>query len=397
MVHLSSSYDDKVKNQTLLKIARFIESHPVQVVILCLFLLDIAIVLAELILETEILREELFIAETEIRILEAELMALEAQEEAQARNAPARRSRWFSNHHRPPNRMMTMRQPYSHPALRATNETEHHNDTHHNDTHHEEHHAASPSEQKLHDLELAETVLHWISIAILCIFLLELLVLLFIFKQWFFFHFLYVIDLIIVSLSIGLEVGLNNTELQNFVAVIIFLRLWRLVRAGHGVMAIQQEKSLEKRHKLVVKNAHYKADIECYRMEVHALEKLLDELDIPHPNFSRNIEKMHLRHKDKALDPDQQQAVSEWLEVAEKWNKDRVDEVFGAYKEELKRKGDYKRIRDAMDSDDESPHAKESSAKETSKPEEKSTEEDEFEEFLQWKKKNQSGGQHSNN
>lgn len=97
-------------------------------------------------------------------------------------------------------------------------------------------------------------------------------------KIYFFYHILYVVDLIIVSISLGLELGLNNQVYQDVVAVIIFLRLWRLVRAGHGVITLTEEQHMDKLHKLIVRNTRLKCDVHGYRMEVIALERLLDEV-----------------------------------------------------------------------------------------------------------------------
>ena len=44
-----------------------------------------------------------------------------------------------------------------------------------------------------------------------------------------------------VGLTLGLELGLKGNVNQEIAAVIIFLRLWRLVRAGHGVFTLEGE------------------------------------------------------------------------------------------------------------------------------------------------------------
>lgn len=46
-VSLSESYGDRIKNKRCLSVGRWLESKPVQAVILTLFLLDVAIVLTE--------------------------------------------------------------------------------------------------------------------------------------------------------------------------------------------------------------------------------------------------------------------------------------------------------------------------------------------------------------
>ena len=52
----------------------------------------------------------------------------------------------------------------------------------------------------------------------------------------FFTHLLYVIDFVVVVGSIALELSLhNNPTVMAMSQVVIFVRLWRLVRIGHGL------------------------------------------------------------------------------------------------------------------------------------------------------------------
>ncbi len=139
---------------------------------------------------------------------------------------------------------------------------------------------------KLHQLELAERILHWISVSLLCVFLSELLTLFFVFGKYFLRHILYMVDVVIVSVSLGLELGLNTAQYQDAAAVVIFLRLWRLVRAGHGLLALSAERHEDVMHKMIVKTAKLKADVREYELEMTALETLLQDNGITHPQFS---------------------------------------------------------------------------------------------------------------
>jgi hypothetical protein len=63
----------------------------------------------------------------------------------------------------------------------------------------------------------------------------------FAFGRHFFTHFGYVLDLVVVSVSLGVEIGHN----EDVIGLLIFLRLWRVVRIFHGVY-VAVEFKLEK-------------------------------------------------------------------------------------------------------------------------------------------------------
>lgn len=267
--------------------------------------------LAQLILEGEILREELLLCEEEL----AEFLPhpTNATEPIPPPHAAGIRIR---------------------KATRFRLIVEEENGTHASETNHtttgEEGHGENSS-QKLRDLELAETILHWISVSILALFTLELAMMLLIFGKYFFMHILYVIDFVVVSISLGLEVGFyGRPELQDVVGVLIFIRLWRLVRAGHGIMSIQAEKQGEKIHKLIVKNALLNSDVAEYRMETMAYERLLDQHGIRHPKFSETSDKFHHGPAlaNEILEPEQEALVGRWLQQAERQNLERIESWF---------------------------------------------------------------------
>ncbi len=134
-VALSKRFPDKVKIRSLLPVARFLESRPVQIVITILFILDVIIVLAELIIETEILRLERNICEEELARVQNESCT---NAETAAASQPVKRAETTA------------------PA---------------NDTGHDTGGTSSGDLEVLHGLETAERVLHWVSIGILVRFL----------------------------------------------------------------------------------------------------------------------------------------------------------------------------------------------------------------------------------
>ncbi|KAG0618770.1 hypothetical protein M758_4G090900 [Ceratodon purpureus] len=78
---------------------------------------------------------------------------------------------------------------------------------------------------------------YWISIVILGLLLLNVFGLIVAFGRAFFLHPLYVLDLIVVSTALGLEIGLHTDT----AGVIIVITLWRIVRVAHGIFEVTDE------------------------------------------------------------------------------------------------------------------------------------------------------------
>jgi hypothetical protein len=130
-VPLTKRFPQKVRIKPMLPFARFIESRHVQTVITILFIVDVIIVLAELIIETEILRLERNICESELHALQNETHDCAATKtRATLQKLPKRASTEPAN--------STAPDP-----------------------------GGGSSLQTLQGLETAEEVLHWISIGIL--------------------------------------------------------------------------------------------------------------------------------------------------------------------------------------------------------------------------------------
>ena len=103
---------------------------------------------------------------------------------------------------------------------------------------------------KYHSVHVAHDVLFWITIGILTTFEIELLFLIYLLRERFFHHIIYIIDLIIVTSSLVLELVFqlhSKGSLEVLAGFLIMFRLWRFVRIGHGLVAstyeIQEHKS----------------------------------------------------------------------------------------------------------------------------------------------------------
>lgn len=105
-------------------------------------------------------------------------------------------------------------------------------------------------------------VLFYLSVVILVAFAMELLVLFIVFRLNFFRTPLYVLDFIVISTALALEISLKGTTSAELAAAFVFVRAWRFVRVGHGLYASVHE----------ISHIHMEE-------HVHHLEKYIAELE----------------------------------------------------------------------------------------------------------------------
>ena len=103
---------------------------------------------------------------------------------------------------------------------------------------------------KYHGVHVAHNVLFTFTIIILVTFELELLTMIYLIgPKRFFAKFFYVVDLFIVTISLVLEVlfrSLHSQIASDLAGALIFFRVWRFVRIGHGFIASTYEMQEEK-------------------------------------------------------------------------------------------------------------------------------------------------------
>ncbi|XP_071945387.1 voltage-gated hydrogen channel 1-like isoform X2 [Antedon mediterranea] len=119
----------------------------------------------------------------------------------------------------------------------------------------------------------AALVLHYMSICILSIFLVEIMFKLYAFQLEFFKHKLEMFDAVIVIISFVLDIVFLIYE-ETFMAVIqllIFLRLWRIVRIVNGLVLSVEAKAHEKI--TAQKFLREEAEIELYELRKHYEEQ----------------------------------------------------------------------------------------------------------------------------
>jgi len=88
-----------------------------------------------------------------------------------------------------------------------------------------------------HEIHNIHSFLYILELSILGLFELEMFFLFYCLRFQFFRSLVNIMDLAIITLSIVLEVILHNSSNQSSAAgLLIFARLWRLVRIGHGIL-----------------------------------------------------------------------------------------------------------------------------------------------------------------
>jgi hypothetical protein len=114
-----------------------------------------------------------------------------------------------------------------------------------------------------HWLHHVATALYWTSIGILCIFLIELFLLIACLEYRFFTHFWYDVDLVVVLTALVMELLYKHT-VALYIEFIVILRLWRVLRIFHGMYATHQKTLEQEREK-------YEAIIERLENQLAAL------------------------------------------------------------------------------------------------------------------------------
>jgi hypothetical protein len=128
----------------------------------------------------------------------------------------------------------------------------------------------------------AETALFAMTLTILSVFMIELNAEMIALRPAIFFRqFFFLLDYVIISVSLTLEIifhSLSDDSIQSFVGLLVFVRIWRFVRIGHGIVEITHEVAHKDHEKLVT--------------YTEQLEELLQQHKIALPEDSKH----HLRH-----------------------------------------------------------------------------------------------------
>jgi len=147
---------------------------------------------------------------------------------------------------------------------------------------------ASGKSRKSHTMEIVELVLHDFSLAILSLFMVEIIVKLFALGLSFFKHKLEVFDACVVIVSFSLDIVIlhrNSDGALGGVEFIILLRLWRISRIVNGLIVSVKKKSEEK--------------VEILSMQKQELDEQVLQLESKVAAQKKEIQ--HLREKLESL------------------------------------------------------------------------------------------------
>uniref|UniRef100_A0A7S4IEM6 Voltage-gated hydrogen channel 1 n=1 Tax=Odontella aurita TaxID=265563 RepID=A0A7S4IEM6_9STRA len=113
---------------------------------------------------------------------------------------------------------------------------------------------AACDEHKHHAVHTAHTALFWMTVIILCTFLLELSIMIVCLGGAFFTKPFYVLDLFVVSLSLAFELTfkyVDQSQLASIAGLLILARLWRFARIGHGLVESTNKWQAQKQARLM--------------------------------------------------------------------------------------------------------------------------------------------------
>jgi len=129
-------------------------------------------------------------------------------------------------------------------------------------------------------LEITYEVLHYTGLAILCLFVLEVMVKIYALQWKFFHHWWELFDAVVIIISFALDLAYHpgsNMEGNGF-GLIIVLRLWRVVRVVNGIIvsstsSLHAQLEEEKEARKTIER-----DLESWKTRYELLEKELDRI-----------------------------------------------------------------------------------------------------------------------
>ena len=122
-------------------------------------------------------------------------------------------------------------------------------------------------------------ILAIVTITFVSFFMFELLVQIFAFGTQWFSKPLHIVDLITVSVTLGLDIWFHADEsLQSVISIIIILRFWRIVHLVHNINDFVEIEWEEKKYKYEKKIRLLEEEIHCYKKIYGAVYKSMSDL-----------------------------------------------------------------------------------------------------------------------
>jgi len=122
-----------------------------------------------------------------------------------------------------------------------------------------------------HRLEHAEHVLHWFSFAIVVTFAVEIFFLIIAYGFAFFTKPLYVLDFVVVTVTIAVDIVAGQLGEVVGSLVLLILRMWRLVRIIHGTFLAAEERLKHAEEEWEQEKFRLEAEIRTQKDEIRTL------------------------------------------------------------------------------------------------------------------------------
>ncbi|XP_065640260.1 voltage-gated hydrogen channel 1 isoform X1 [Hydra vulgaris] len=138
-----------------------------------------------------------------------------------------------------------------------------------------------------HKVEKAEKILHYVSLSILTLFMLELVIKIFAMGIEFFKQKFEIFDGLVITISFFLDIFLSSGGLKFGVEFLIILRLWRITRVISGIISSIKKTAAEKERKLAAEKEAIETEnkmllqqINTQKDEIRFLKELLNKSGI---------------------------------------------------------------------------------------------------------------------
>eukprot|EP01025_Chloroclados_australasicus_P037869 TRINITY_DN3871_c3_g1_i1.p1 TRINITY_DN3871_c3_g1~~TRINITY_DN3871_c3_g1_i1.p1 ORF type:complete len:245 (-),score=27.89 TRINITY_DN3871_c3_g1_i1:310-1044(-) len=147
-----------------------------------------------------------------------------------------------------------------------------------------------------HTLEEVAHVFHYVSIGILCVFVVENLLQLYAFGLKFFTKsILHVVDFVVIVVSLILDITITDDSLGEVSSLLVIVRLWRLARIIHATEHITAFEKESEHDNINQKLERLQQQLETERQKVRQLQRLLGE----HRKKEREIQDQEDKNKEK--------------------------------------------------------------------------------------------------
>lgn len=282
------------------KLAAFLQSNAVQYTVIAFVVIDGLIVILELLIDLEIIKfpeegnghdvlnstydshESITHTANVDEATYAPLMVMPDPHHGNGGHHHVKHRGRHHNHHNDHSIVTQTIATVTHFLLNSTDDEYHGNFSLHGDAHYDDHHGGHHGAHHHSNKEIAEHTLHYCSLAILCLFLVEVICKIIAEGTHLLKHKAEVLDAFVVIISFTLDVVFSFVDVaqaaKDAAGLMVMLRLWRVTRLINGVIISVQMEADKKVHKIEVVLHAAERENEQLRDKLKLLQEELETL-----------------------------------------------------------------------------------------------------------------------